>query len=274
MQHVLSNGQREWQDLGAPVCTFTSVKDKLDLYHDDGGFSVAWLDARDGVFRVYTQRLSSAAVPQWTPDGVLVVSTTSDTPGPRIIPDGNGGEYVAWVDRRSDASGQIFAQHLDGNGLVAPGWPADSQQLSTIATGQDQFSIVPTPGGGLVFFHDSRGGKTQIYTRRLENSTPTDLSTVAVPERLILRQNTPNPFNPTTRIAYELPSAAAVELRVFDAAGRAIRDLVSGRYESAGPHAVLWDGRDAFGSDVASGVYYYRLRFGVEAVTRRMVLAR
>jgi hypothetical protein len=123
-------------------------------------------------------------------------------------------------------------------------------------------------------FARSSASRTRSTTRRLDDSTPTDLTPVAAPERLTLHQNAPNPFNPTTRIAYELPSAAAVELRVFDAAGRAVRDLVSGRRESAGPHAVLWDGRDALGTGVASGVYYYRLRYGAETITRRMVLMR
>jgi hypothetical protein len=88
----------------------------------------------------------------------------------------------------------------------------------------------------------------------------------------LLHPNTPNPFNPTTRIAFELPHAGIVRLEVFDLAGRRVGTLVGGRRYDAGPHEALWDGRDESGVAVASGVYLYRLRVGDHAITRRMVL--
>jgi hypothetical protein len=86
-----------------------------------------------------------------------------------------------------------------------------------------------------------------------------------------LHANHPNPFNPSTTIRYELGAAADVRLRVFDAAGRRVRTLVDAR-EGAGPHAVVFDGRDDAGRPMASGVYFYRLEAGAYAQTRKMVL--
>jgi hypothetical protein len=89
---------------------------------------------------------------------------------------------------------------------------------------------------------------------------------------MVLAQNEPNPFNPSTTIRYELGEPAVVDLAVYDLAGRRVRTLVSGFRES-GVHAAAWDGRGEGGRPTASGVYFYRLRAGKETLVRKMVLA-
>jgi len=88
-----------------------------------------------------------------------------------------------------------------------------------------------------------------------------------------LSQNVPNPFNPTTTIRFGLPEAGHVTLAVYDVAGRLVGNLAASHFE-AGQHEVVWDGRDATGREVASGVYVYRLTAKQGVVTRRMVLLR
>ena len=95
----------------------------------------------------------------------------------------------------------------------------------------------------------------------------------ATPRAFALEPNVPNPFNPTTSIAFTLPDAARASLAIYDVAGRRVRTLVSGRV-SGGVHRVRWDGRDDRGQPVASGVYFARLRAGDRAATRKMVLVR
>ncbi|MHB9027748.1 MAG: FlgD immunoglobulin-like domain containing protein [Candidatus Latescibacterota bacterium] len=92
-----------------------------------------------------------------------------------------------------------------------------------------------------------------------------------IPVGFALTGNHPNPFNPSTTISFTLPSAGSVNLTVYDITGRKIRDLESGQL-SAGSHSVLWDGRDANGKAVSSGVYLSRLSRGGKAVSRRMLL--
>jgi flagellar hook assembly protein FlgD len=96
-----------------------------------------------------------------------------------------------------------------------------------------------------------------------------------VPTAYALAQNAPNPFNPETTLRYVLPEVADVRLVIYDLRGRRVRTLVQG-YQEPGGYAVVWDGRDGAGREVASGIYCYRL----EAVdrgfvqTKRMVLIR
>ena len=84
----------------------------------------------------------------------------------------------------------------------------------------------------------------------------------------------PNPFNPQTTIAFELPEADEVTLRVMDLSGRLVRELVAGRTYGPGRHEVVWNGRDDAGRQVASGTYFYQYRDGDHVETRRMVLVK
>jgi len=86
-----------------------------------------------------------------------------------------------------------------------------------------------------------------------------------------LQQNHPNPFNPTTTIPFELTREAEATLGVYDAGGAFVATIAEARY-AAGPHEVRWNGTDARGTSVASGVYFYRLVSESTTLTRKMVL--
>jgi hypothetical protein len=108
-------------------------------------------------------------------------------------------------------------------------------------------------------------------------AVPIDRSTPAPPvppaARLALEQNVPNPFNPSTVIAFELAAPGGVRLDVYDAAGRLVRRLVDEQRPS-GAGRVRWNGQDDVGRAVASGLYHYRLITADGVLSRRMVLAR
>lgn len=93
----------------------------------------------------------------------------------------------------------------------------------------------------------------------------------AGPRYFGLRTAAPNPFNPTTTITFVIPEAGTVSLRIFDATGRLVRNLVSAPRNS-GEHTVVWDGRDDSGGELASGVYFLRLAFRGQVESRRVVL--
>jgi hypothetical protein len=89
-----------------------------------------------------------------------------------------------------------------------------------------------------------------------------------------LLQNTPNPFNPRTTIAFATTDQASVNLQVFDLAGRLVRVLVDDETVTRGRHEVVWNGRDDTGRKVAAGVYFYRLTAGPWSEMKRMVLVK
>jgi hypothetical protein len=94
-----------------------------------------------------------------------------------------------------------------------------------------------------------------------------------LPVDYALQQNYPNPFNPHTIIRYSLKEAGPVRLAIFNVVGQEVISLVDG-YRVAGYHEAIWDGIDASGNPVASGLYFSRMQAGGIIYTRKMVLLR
>lgn len=87
----------------------------------------------------------------------------------------------------------------------------------------------------------------------------------------VLAEAVPNPFNPSTRLDFEIAKSGPVRLRIYDPAGRLVVTLVNETL-SAGRHHAVWDGRDSAGRMAAAGIYLYRLETGDFSTTRRMTL--
>ncbi len=104
-----------------------------------------------------------------------------------------------------------------------------------------------------------------------EESASPSTGTEPLVYRNRLLQNSPNPFNPSTEIRFELAAPSNVTITVFDAAGRLVRVLEQGQ-RPAGAHAVRWNGRSDDGQPVSSGVYFYRMSASGFDQTRKMVL--
>ncbi len=103
-----------------------------------------------------------------------------------------------------------------------------------------------------------RVSKTSAVSSEPENDLPTKVE---------LRQNYPNPFNPSTMIAYGLPKTSKVTLEVFDILGRRVATLLSGEHKAAGRHTVTFNA-----SNLASGMYIYRLRAGNSVIIKKLTL--
>jgi len=92
-----------------------------------------------------------------------------------------------------------------------------------------------------------------------------------LPTAFKLYGNVPNPFNATTRIAFDLPTDSEVKLEVFDLLGKKVSSLIDGQV-AAGSHSMTWNGLDDSGRETPSGIYYYRIKTDSHEDTRRMLL--
>lgn len=133
--------------------------------------------------------------------------------------------------------------------------------------------------------YEIAGGATYYYL--LEEVTPDKRTTLhgpvsakisseeseelSVPSAFDLSQNYPNPFNTSTEITYTSPTDSHVRLAIYNIAGQKVRILVD-QDQSAGHRAVLWDGKNDSGEEVASGVYFYRISIGDFSQTKKMLL--
>jgi hypothetical protein len=88
-----------------------------------------------------------------------------------------------------------------------------------------------------------------------------------------LEQNYPNPFNPSTTIRYKLQQPGQVRLSIFDMTGREVMRVID-QYQLGGSYSVTWNGRDAAGQPLASGVYFAQLSVNGAFTTMRMTLTK
>ncbi|MCK9557674.1 MAG: C25 family cysteine peptidase [Candidatus Cloacimonadaceae bacterium] len=101
------------------------------------------------------------------------------------------------------------------------------------------------------------------YSDTQENESPSLVTGLA--------GNYPNPFNPTTTIAFSLAEAGPAKLFIYNIKGQLVRQLANSDF-NAGKHFLVWDGRDNGGHPVSSGLYFYRLSARNYSKTRKMIL--
>jgi len=94
-----------------------------------------------------------------------------------------------------------------------------------------------------------------------------------LPKATVLMQNFPNPFNPSTVLTFDLVSSGHVTVQIFDVSGRLVRTLVDER-RNAGRHQIEWNGEDARGVSVPSGIYFSRMETSGYLGTMKMLLVR
>ncbi len=95
----------------------------------------------------------------------------------------------------------------------------------------------------------------------------------SLPQTFMLHPNYPNPFNPETAVRFDLPEASEVVLAIFNSLGETVKTLVNGQ-RAAGSYVEIWDGRNAGGEIVTSGVYFLKMRAKDFSATQKMILLR
>lgn len=113
------------------------------------------------------------------------------------------------------------------------------------------------------------GSSLQLFGGAIANGCAADALAETIGLRLL--PNAPNPFNPTTRLAFEKPFDGPATLEIVNVAGHRVRTLLQGDVP-AGRHELIWDGQDQDGIRVAAGVYYARLQTPEATASRSLVM--
>ena len=187
-----------------------------------------------------------------------------------IAVDSGGRAHVVGYTTSDDfpgggtSSASVFLSQLDADGANL-GYTVFKQSGSANAGG-----AVAVDEHGSAYMSGAINVPADIYVAKSGSGQLSGVDDATV-GGLRLHQNNPNPFNPSTHIAFELPVAGPVSMRVLDASGRLVRTLLDDE-RPAGAHAVRWDGTDGSGLPVASGVYFYRVEAAGEVLSQRMIL--
>jgi len=152
---------------------------------------------------------------------------------------------------------------------------ADLNRRSVVQVGDNLELTVTDTNGNIV----SEKYIVPVTHDSLTNAVlPVNLDSIGQPNKDQLLQNYPNPFNPETWIPYQLSEDSSVSVSIYDTTGQLIRTLSLG-FQSAGfynsqEYAAYWDGRNALGERVASGIYFYQLTTASFQQTRRLVIVK
>ncbi|MDD1749680.1 MAG: hypothetical protein LUO89_07370, partial [Methanothrix sp.] len=170
-QRINGSGAVQWTADGIQVCSATGNQTLPTLISDgSGGAFITWTDARGINYDIYAQRVNANGDTLWTKDGVVICAATAMQRNPAIISDSAGGAIIAWEDRRSGTDWDIYAQRVDGSGVVQ--WTADG--VVVVSTTDDQtIPVLVSDGGGgaIIAWSDFRTGtNADIYAQRINSS--------------------------------------------------------------------------------------------------------
>jgi hypothetical protein len=184
----------------------------------------------------------------------------------------NGAEDV-FVSRLS-ASGDalLWSTFLGGGGSDVGSALALDPSGNAVVTGYTLSSDFPkTPGA----YDQTYNGGHDVFVTKFAIGTGVESRNhvIGLPRTFELNQNYPNPFNASTEIRYQIPQDSYVTLKIFSILGQEVRVLADGQQEH-GSYAVIWDGCDNRGQEVASGVYFCRLKMGDIHKTVKMAYIR
>ena len=194
------------------------------------------------------------------------------------------------LDASAGQGASIFSDHLSGEDAER-----GNRRLLPVAlqasreAGEVHLADVLQPGTGL----EGEGDLIRLSFRLLDETVPGRVEIAealvsdgsgrinplpgarleelrALPTEYALSRNYPNPFNPDTHIPYQLPEAGEVSLVIYNPLGQQVRVLVRKR-EEAGFYRVVWDGKDARGRQVSSGIYLVRMEAGTFSAVGKML---
>src|SRR5207244_5704456 len=130
-----------------------------------GGAIVVWADFRGFNGDIYAQHVfaGGAVDAAWPANGRVVCAAAINQDSPKVVSDGAGGAIAIWNDARNGIS-DIYAQHVQGTGVVDPVWPVDGRAVR-IASGNQYAPVLTSDGssGAIVAWPEPRSGNSHIY---------------------------------------------------------------------------------------------------------------
>jgi len=200
--------------------------------------------------------------------------TPSNSPAGRWFPTNifdaaNNRVIIFGGNLGSSQSNETWAFNLTNNSWqqILPSGPAPAAREGAAAIYiRSEGRMIVFGGRGGSFFNDVWSLRNLSPPTAVENNSGHEL-----PATFRLLGNYPNPFNPETTIAFEVPEASRVSLRIYNVQGQQVRNLFEGKID-AGRHQMVWDGTNDPGANVTSGIYFYVLKTGAISISRKMAL--
>ncbi|NQV16611.1 T9SS type A sorting domain-containing protein [bacterium] len=269
---VIWNAYADWDPAYMPMATFDNP---LSDYVADGGMLLYSSEEMIGTWGDWPQ-YQDFYPGDFMYDVLNVNWAANDVGGDSIVTDVTG-DYTSGLGNFNLESANFAFGNMDDLCDPLPYWGGD------FASGP--FGIYDAPAGWGLNPASSQTDNT-LFLAFSMMMMPDDLyamfinswlTTVSVdepgsslPREFALSNNYPNPFNPSTTIAFDVPNSSEVMITVYNVLGQKVIDLVNSEY-SAGNYNVSWNGLDAAGNPVSSGLYMYKMTAGAFTATSKML---
>ncbi len=260
---------------GDTLWTTTYGGDRADFGYgveitDDGGYIVVGATAPSGesFYDAFLVKADALGRVEWN----ATYGGLYEDRGFSVAPTSDGGYIMAGTTEVNGARKiDIYMVKTDGGG--------DVEWDSTYGGAESDYGrmVLRDPNNdylvvGQTFSTTDRGSDGCLLKISGPARTDADgFETAAPSTRCELSQNYPNPFNPTTTIRYAVPGRSHVTIEVINVLGQIVRTLVD-EDKTAGAYRVGWDGADALGRSVSTGIYFYRFRSSDQVITMKMLL--
>ena len=271
-QRVLGSGAiaAGWPADGQAICTAADEQiDPVIASDGAGGAIVAWRDSRGGLFHnPFVQHvLASGSIDATWPDqGRRLSSSTAEQSSGAIVEDGNGGAIVTWMEDFF-----IYAHRVESTGILDSTFPSSGRLLRNRLSFQlDPVIVAAGQATAIVAWTDLESSQdSNIFANQVVTSGTVGVEPGSVGPEISFARPSPNPARLALTLRFALPRETRVRLAVYDAAGRRVRDLVSGVLP-AGGHAIGWNLLDERGRAVGAGLYFVRLEAEGRSLVQRV----
>ena len=218
--------------------------------------NIVWLDTRTGQSEIFYKRSTDSGA-SWGTDTRLTMNGFSS--GNPSVSSAGSNIHVVY----SGNSGIYYKRSTDGGNT----WSSDLRLSDIVSFARDP-SIAISGSAIHVIWHDARSSDEEVYYERNPTGNPTAILPVnsIIPKNFSLGQNFPNPFNPETKIKFDIPAASFTTLKIYSIQGNEVVSLLNNRM-SAGSYEVEWNA-----ANYPSGVYFYKLVSGDFNKTIKMIL--
>jgi len=166
-QRIDSNGAIKWDVNGTAICTESNNQGNPLICSDGaGGAIIAWVDARNGAYDIYAQRIDSSGDVRWEGNGKAVCTADDYQQNHQICSDNDGGAILAWEDERN-GNIDIYSQRIDSNGIML--WVDNGTAISIADDWQYELQICSDNiNGTIITWKDLRSGtQTDIYAQHI-----------------------------------------------------------------------------------------------------------
>jgi len=279
VQRLDADGNELWPHQGLVVSTLGGmyhISPTFTVDEASGDTYVFWdeRNTNQSQWGIAGQRFDAAGSRLWGASGRSFLPTS-----PlylyhlRALP-ATGGALLFWIDEPGgygNARVRGFRADNAGNWL----WGTEPLGVATLLSGKARLPVASAPDGtALLVWEDDRGGTVDVYGQnvRPDGTLGGDLTAAdAPPSPAMTLSAWPNPFNPSTALSLRLAAPGRARLSIHDAQGRLLRVLADAEFP-AGERTLHWDGRDAAGHALPSGLYLARVSAAGAALTHKLLL--